>query len=531
MHDFNLKMVKVLLIIAVFALVLSTIGGISLLKDNYYWKSQYFVMQWDYLKTKIEFAKYYHGSLKNWIFSGKNENTARISEEKAKSVPVLLYHGIIENSNWQNDGVNISLLDFKSQMFALKKEGYQAITLVEFLGFMKGEKDLPEKSILITFDDGRKDSFFVADPILRTLDFNAVMFVITGRSIGEANKKSVFHLTEDELRKMIKSGRWEAGSHTQNGHNFEKIDANGTQGHFLTDKLWIDSAGRSETGEEYKQRIKSDLLSSETDLEKGLGVRAIGFAYPFGDYGHNTQNFPESKEILASIVNSIFPLSFRQGGESEFPGNYPGKDFRLARRINVSSDMSKDQLLFLINADHEKTLPYEDTFSKNRGWLTGWGNFELKNGLLLTRASASEDSSLTFLDGTYTWADYEMSATARLIQGNAFAAVVRYTNGNNYASCDFSTGGVSLSQRIAGMETTIFESAENLQIIPNADISVKIAVAGNKAVCYIEGKAAASGPLSQSLDHGGIGFKTWDNTINNSSLLISNLKVDKINSP
>jgi len=529
MHDFNLKMIKVLLVIAVLAVVLSTIGGITLLKDNYYSKTRFFVMQWDYVKTKIAFAGYDYGSLSNWILNRKVQPASKIiPAEKTKFIPVLLYHGVIENPDWKNDGVNISLSDFRTQMFALKTEGYQTITLTEFLGFMKGEKDLPEKSILISFDDGRKDSYYVADPIFRALDFNAVMFVITGRSIGEANKKSVFHLTEDELHKMIESGRWEAGSHTQNGHNLVKIDGNGTQGHFLTDKLWVDSAGRLETEEEYAQRIKNDLLASKKDLENNLGVRALGFAYPFGDYGDSSQNFPGSKNILINEVNSIFPLSFRQAGESEFPGNYPGADFRLIKRLNVSSDMSKDQLLFLVNDDHEKTLPYKDTFSENRGWLTGWGNFELKNGLLLTRASASEDSSLTFLNGTYTWTNYEMNATARLIQGNAFAAVVRYTNGNNYASCDFSTGGVSLSQRVNGIETTLSESPESLQIIPNKDIAVKISVTGNNAVCYIEGREAASGFLSPILEHGGIGFKTWDNTINNSSLLISNLMVNPL---
>ena len=527
MHDFNLKMVKVFIVTAVFSVVSSMIGGISLLKDNYYWKARYFVLQWDYLKTKIEFAKYDSGNIANLFIDKRSQSAlATDSSEKAKSIPVLLYHGIIDESDWQSDGVNISLSDFKSQMFALKKEGYQAITLAQFLGFMQEDKYLPEKSILITFDDARHDSYYMADPIFRVLDFKAVMFVITGRSVGEESKKSIFHLSEDELRKMIESGRWEVGSHTQNGHGLEKIDANGVTGHFLSDKVWNDSLGRMETNEEYDQRISRDLAGSKRDLERTLGVSVLGFAYPFGDYGHNTQNYSESKNILAGKVNALFPVAFRQTGESEFPSNYPGKDFRLVKRINVSSDMTKDQLLFLVNAGQEKKLPYEDTFVENDGWLTGWGSSELQNGLLLTRASVSEDSSLTFLNGTYDWTDYQMNATAKLIQGNAFAAAIRYVNGNNYASCDFSIGGVSLSQRVGGQESILAELNKNLPIILSENISVGIGVVGNKATCYIEGREAASGLLSPNLNHGGIGFKTWDNTINNSSLLISNLKVN-----
>jgi biofilm PGA synthesis lipoprotein PgaB len=433
---------------------------------------------------------------------------------------------VITSPGWKSDGTNISLNDFRDQMFALKKTGYHSISLSQFLDFMQSGKPLPAKSILITFDDGRADSFYPVDPILRVLDYNAVMFVITGRSFGADTNKNTFHLSEDELKKMLASGRWEMASHTQNGHGFLKIDANGNQGHFLSDKLWLDGKSRLETDEEYTQRIKIDLAGSKRDIENGLGIKVLGFAYPFGDYGNDEQDFPGAKIILNDSINSLFPLSFRQVGGNEFPGNYAGKDFRLVKRIDVNGNMSKDQLLFILNSSQEKSLPYVDAFSGNNGWITAWGNSELKNGLLLTRASVSENSSMTFLNGTFEWTDYTMSAKTRLLQGNSFAAVARYINGNNYVSCDFTGWGVALSQSIGGMETAISESDQSLQISPEKDSEVRIGVSGNTAACYIGDKEIVAGTISPSLNHGGIGFKTWDNTVNNSSLLVSNLKVD-----
>lgn len=528
MHEFNLKMVKIVLVITAIALFFGMLGSVSLLKNNYYTRAKYFSMQFEYLKERVAFGQASYGSFSKWMISSWT-NPSHLSlnnHTTTQSVPILLYHGVITTPGWKSDGTNISLNDFQNQMFALKKAGYHSITLAQFLDFMQSGKPLPAKSILITFDDGRADSYYPVDPILKILNFNAVMFVITGRSFEANNNKNTFHLSADELQKMLASGRWEMASHTQNGHGFLKMDASGTQGHFLSDKFWLDSQNRLETDEEYIQRINADLAASKSDLEKNLGIKVLGFAYPFGDYGNDEQAFPGAKEILNNSINSLFPLGFRQVSENEFPGNYPGKDFRLVKRIDVNENMTKDQLLSILNSSQDKSLPYSDSFSGNNGWLTAWGSSELKSGLLLTRSSPSENSSMTFLNGSFKWTNYTMSAKARLLHGNSFAAVARYINGNNYVSCDFTGWGVALSQSIGGSETTISESDKSLQISPDQDMEVGINVSGNTATCYIGNKKIVTGAISSSLNHGGIGFKTWDNTINNSSLLISNLKVD-----
>ena len=508
------------------------LGGVTLLKNNYYMKAKYFAMQFDYLKDKVAYGEYSGGSLHGWIGSLTAKSAPETaSQGTAISVPILLYHGVIDTPNWKSDGTNISVADFRNQMFALKKAGYHSITLAQFLDFMQSGKPVPDKSIMITFDDCRADSYYPVDPILRALDYNAVMFVITGQSFKADSDKNTFHLSEDELKKMMASGRWEMASHTENGHGYLQVDAEGSQdqghliGHFMSDKEWLVGQNRLETDAEYTARISADLAASKKDLENNLGIQVLGFAYPFGDYGNDTQNFPGSKAILNNIVNSLFPLAFRQVGDNEFPANYPGKDFRLVKRIDVNDNMSPEQLLSLLDSSQEKPLPYSDAFTNNNGWLTAWGSSELKNGLLLTRASETEDSSMTFLNGTFNWTNYVMSSQARLLQGNSFALAARYIDGNNYASCDFTSWGVTLSQIINGTETIISESNQSLSITPDQEMAVGIGVTGNTATCYIGNKTMTAGNISAALNHGGIGFKTWGSTVNNSSLLVSDLKV------
>ncbi|MFA6383500.1 MAG: hypothetical protein WCX17_03685, partial [Parcubacteria group bacterium] len=204
MHNFNLKMIKIILVILMLAVVFVMVKGIGLLKNNYYWRTQFFAMQYDYLREKVAFINYEHGGIGSWFgLSQGNSIPLSVKNQTAKSLPILLYHGVIEDSNWKLDDVNMSLADFREQMFALKKDGYQTVTLEDYWAFMNGKKTLPVKSFMLTFDDGRSDSYYPVDPILKVLNYTAVMNVITGRSLGPNNEKSNFHLSQIELEKMV----------------------------------------------------------------------------------------------------------------------------------------------------------------------------------------------------------------------------------------------------------------------------------------------------------------------------------------
>jgi peptidoglycan/xylan/chitin deacetylase (PgdA/CDA1 family) len=523
MHSKRLRKIKFTIAVIVAITTVVLIGGILILKNNYYWNQKFFHLQSEYVKVKIDYAKK-TGNFKNLFLA---DSSKKISDSKsAVSVPVLLYHGVITDPNWKPDGVNISFSDFESQMFALKEAGYNSISLSDFEDFIQGKKSLPEKSILITFDDGRSDSYFNGDPVLRAMNFKAVMFVITGSSFAPGYEKGNFYLTQAELQKMKESGRWELESHTKNSHGFGKIDGNGNQGHYLSNELWVNDQNRTETGAEYSQRVKNDLLASKEDLKNKLKVTSTAFAYPFGDYGQETQNFPDAESLLRKTVEELFPISFRQWDESEFPANYPGANFKLAKRIDVNSGVSTERLIGILNDSQEKTIPYDDSFALNYGWITGWGKSELQNGLFLTGASETEDSSLTFLNGTFTWIDYSIFSQVSIIKGNSFSVVAHYLDDSNYASCDFSNTGMTLTGRVKGTEQTIKESDANFIFSPGTDLTVGMAIKGNQAFCSLNGKIIVSGTLPQNLSHGGIGFKTWDSSSNNSSILVSNLKIN-----
>lgn len=530
MHDFNLKMVKILLSVAVFSVVLSTIGGISLLKNNYYWRTQYFKMQWDYVKAELEFDNYKYGGIQNWIFSKKEKINDTANGPKAKSIPILLYHGVIEQPNWKPDEVNISFSDFQDQLFALKKAGYQTISVEDYLAFAKGENELPEKSFMLTFDDGRKDSYYPVDPILRMLGYTAVMNVITGRSLGADSEKSSFHLSQTELKKMVDSGRWEMAAHTRNGHDYEKIGPNGEKGHFLSDKLWLEKENRTETDAEYAERVKADLLASKLDIEKRLGIKPVAFAYPFGDFGQESQNYPQSLNILADILQKIYPITFYQTRGSEFINNYKEDPF-MTRRIDMKSEVGVDSktsaknILAFLDNNQDKPADYSDNFMSNKGWLQGWGALAIGGGKMTLSDTPQDDSGMTFLGGSYLWQNYFFQVKILNAKNGAFVLSARYRDDNNYIACDFTDVSIAITQRIAGQDKPDIEVISATGFDNGRQASVGISVINNQASCYLDGKVVVRGIIDERLSRGGIGLKLWDTDQKGGALTAEDLKI------
>ncbi len=523
-------MIKGTIVLMVFSVVVIMISGMKMLENNYYWRNQYLLMHLDYAKNRLAYFEYKHNGIVNWIKNknSKKDTPEKQSREKTGSIPILLYHGVIKDKKWKPDGVNISLSDFQKHMFALKKAGYQTINIEDYVAFSKGEKDFPPKVFLLTFDDGRKDSYYPVDPILRTLNFTAVMHVITGRSLGEDNENGVFHLSEQELKKMITSGRWEMESHGKDDHELEVIDKKGKKGHFLSNKLWLEEEKRLETKSEYKTRIEKDLLSSKKELEKKLNISALAFAYPFGDYGQATVNLPESKEILVPLANSIFPITFYQAGSSEFPVNYKGEDLLLAKRINVGPEMSADKLLWLIEKTQAKKLNYADNFSSDNGWMSGWGLISILKNTLLIGATNEEDSALTFLGGSYLWEDYLLQADVRVKNGNAFTLNGRYKNGNNYISCNYYSNRIVLQQRTNGTDYEEIDTSLATGLGDTKKTKVGISIIGNTANCFLNGEKVLTSKIDPTTGHGGISFNIWNSIPEEKAyLLINNLQVSK----
>ena len=91
-------------------------------------------------------------------------------------VPVLNYHQV--NSE-ENDMLSVPVEEFEAQMAYLEESGYTTITPDQLRDFLTDGTPLPEKPVLITFDDGYKDNYTNAFPILKKHHMTATIFLVT----------------------------------------------------------------------------------------------------------------------------------------------------------------------------------------------------------------------------------------------------------------------------------------------------------------------------------------------------------------
>ena len=148
-------------------------------------------------------------------------------------------------------GLSVNPDYFEQQIKYLNDQGYQSITPDDLYQAMLGKLALPEKPVLLTFDDGYEDFYTTAFPILKKYNFKATNFVITGY-ISESDNR---YLTWDQIKELDQSGLVTIASHTVRHKNV----ATGSE-------AW------------------PEIHDSKIVLEKFLSHPVTAFAYPGGSF-------------------------------------------------------------------------------------------------------------------------------------------------------------------------------------------------------------------------------------------------------
>jgi peptidoglycan/xylan/chitin deacetylase (PgdA/CDA1 family) len=125
---------------------------------------------------------------------------------RAAAAPILMYHYISDpppGSDKYRLALSVTPVHFDAQMSYLKQAGYRTITLYALYDYLTQGKPLPEKSIILTFDDGYMDAFTLAMPILQKHGFVGTFFILTGPADrGGAGG----YLTWEQIRAMTAAG-------------------------------------------------------------------------------------------------------------------------------------------------------------------------------------------------------------------------------------------------------------------------------------------------------------------------------------
>jgi len=466
------------------------------------------------------------------VYMSTPEKADRI--KNARAIPVLTYHAIMTSKDETKqspesfEGHNIGLKEFEDQMFTLKKNGWETITLLEFQSFMREGKEIPEKSFLLTFDDGAKESYYPVEPILKVLEYEAVTFILPSFSQGNG---SHYYLSENEISRAIKSGRWEVGSHGNNVHTFVPVDNASNTAPALANRKWIPEKNRTETFEEYENRIREDLLVSQKKLEDMFNVPIKTFAFPFGEFGQLSKNIPEEDMILPTVATDIYDYAFYQWWKGEgFTFNYREPYKGMMKRISVKPTWSGDDLLTMLENGKPKTLPYLDTFQNNQGWLSTWGNFDIADSQLKMSAGETATGASIILDGSKDWKNYTLHLDVDSAENTGVFVFIRYRDHENFATCNIGNGFAHVEQTIRGKQQVIKGNRSESISVPKGPFRVDIEVHDRKVSCSINGAVLVDTEfLDGILDYGGIGLKIWDKNSGLSSITIDTLNITDSN--
>lgn len=276
-------------------------------------------------------------------FTPQQERSFRPLKPWHSAVPVLAYHGV----NGHRDGYSVSREAFAAQMALLDRLGFHTISIDDYVRFCRGEHvELPSRPILVTFDDGRLDSYRGADQVLRQHGFRAAMFVIT----GEVQRSNPFYLTWRELHQMADSGRWDVQPHAHNGHRQISATADGRTGPYYSVR-WFTRSDGQESVSDYERRVSNDVYAAVGALEH-QGFKPKAFAAPFGDDGHSRESDPHAAGFLHSLLGRQFAVTFVQS-----PDNTPGftRPGKRAERFEIHTKTTPDQLYAWLRAQRRRT--------------------------------------------------------------------------------------------------------------------------------------------------------------------------------
>lgn len=252
------------------------------------------------------------------------------------NIPVLTYHHF-SPTEADLSSVTIQPSEFEKQLQYLKKKGFQTVTNQDVISYMKGEGSLPKQPVLITIDDAYESNYTYAYPIIKKLKMKATLYVI-GSTVRDNNDSpyppnELPKLSWEQAQEMYDSGLIEIESHSYDMHRKGLIEGGGKAA-LITKPIYINE--KLETIDQYKIRVKNDLLTNKNLIEEKVGNQVVGFSYPFGAH--------------SEIAESLLIETGHQLTVTVEPGINKKSDGALnLNRINVPTGMTGEMIEAEIN--------------------------------------------------------------------------------------------------------------------------------------------------------------------------------------
>lgn len=243
--------------------------------------------------------------------------------QEGAPLTIIMYHSMLKDTSKQGKYV-ISPTQFESDLKYLKDHGYTSVVMQDLFNYVDGSAPLPEKMVMLTFDDGYYNNYLYAYPLAQQYGMKLVIspigfFTDQFSESGETNA-NYSHMTWDQIKEMMESGVVEFQNHTFNLHASDKGGRLGSK------KL------KGESLDVYTKLLTDDLSKMQKEMTANTGYTPNTFVYPYG-------------AMSSDALPVIRELGFQATLTCESRVNYLTKDpeclFGLGRYLRPAGETSE----------------------------------------------------------------------------------------------------------------------------------------------------------------------------------------------
>ena len=206
-------------------------------------------------------------------------------------VPIIMYHSILKDPSRSNK-YTVTPAVLEEDLKYIKDKSYTTVTIADLISYVYDDSPLPEKPIVLTFDDGHYNNYGYLFPLLEKYDMKAVISIVGSYTdkfteTDEANL-NYSYLRWKDIKELMDTGRIEFQNHTYNLHS-------NTGKRIGTKKI------KGETDEHYKSILKDDILKLQQEFEENTNYTPKCFTYPFGGISNASLDIIKELGFKASL--------------------------------------------------------------------------------------------------------------------------------------------------------------------------------------------------------------------------------------
>ncbi|MCC5855225.1 MAG: polysaccharide deacetylase family protein [Idiomarina sp.] len=187
------------------------------------------------------------------------------------SVSILMYHHVSDSTPRVT---SVTAEELREHLQYLKDNDFTVIDIRDAIAGVRGEKELPEKAVVLTFDDAYQNIFTNGRPVLQEFDVPWTLFVATD-PVGNTPGR---YMSWDQIRQLHEEGVVIANHSTDHAH--------------------MPRRAQGESDEDWRQRMAENILKAEQRILDEVGVSYRLFAFPYGEYDNQLANLVEELDFI-----------------------------------------------------------------------------------------------------------------------------------------------------------------------------------------------------------------------------------------